>query len=267
MLLQDKVVIISGIGPGLGIKLALHAAREGARGVVLAARTANKLNEAEQQIHAMGLECETLQVVNDICDRQQCDQLVEQTLARFGRIDALVNSAFYHGNFEPVETADLNDWRKTVETNLFGTMNMTQAVIPAMKQQQTGAIVMINTQATRQPMVLDIGGESGYAASKGALATTSKYLAKELGPYGIRVNSCFMGWMWGEPVRNYVYHTAETQGMDPQTIIDQVAGKIALKRICTDDECARAALFLVSDYASAVTGASLDANGGEFMPL
>lgn len=267
MLLHNKVVIVSGIGPGLGIKLALHAAKEGARGVVLAARTQSRLDQASKQIQALGLECETLTVVNDICDRQQCDALVEKALERFGRIDCLINSAFYHGDFEPIETADLNHWRQILDTNLIGTMNMTQAVIPAMKKQQAGAIVMINTQATRQPMVLDIGGESGYAASKGALAVTSKYLAKELGTYGIRVNNCCMGWMWGEPVKNYVHHTAAEQEIDPQIIINEVAKNIALNRICTDDECAKAALFLVSDYASAVTGATLDANGGEFMPV
>jgi len=267
MLLQDKVIIVSGIGPGLGIKLALSAAQEGARGIVLAARSVGKLDDAETQIQALGLDCQTLKVPTDICDRDQCEQLVQRTLDTFGRIDALINSAYYHGNFEPIEHADLDVWRQVMETNLIGTMHMTQSVIPAMKNQDGGAIVMINTQATRKPVVIDTGGESGYAASKGALATAVKYLAKELGAFGIRVNSAHMGWMWGEPVKAYIQHAAAEHGVPEQQLIDQIAANIPLGRICTDDDCAKAALFLASDYAAAVTGASLDVNGGEYMPV
>lgn len=266
MLLQDKVVIISGIGPGLGIKLALNAAREGAKAVVFAARTEANLHDAEAQVRALGTDCQTLTVPTDICDRSQCDGLVTSTLAAFGRIDALVNSAFLHGKFEPIESADLDDWRETVNTNLIGTMNMSQAVIPAMKAQNSGAMVMINTMAVRKPYVLPIGGESGYAASKSALATAVKYLAEELGRYGIRVNSAHMGWIWGKPVRDYVRYTAKRQQVTEQQVIDGITANIPLDRISTDDDCARAALFLVSDYATAITGASLDVNGGEYMP-
>ncbi|NVK44333.1 MAG: SDR family oxidoreductase [Oceanospirillaceae bacterium] len=266
MLLKNKVVMISGIGPGLGIKLATIAAQEGARGLVLAARTAAKLDEARIEIEARVPDCRILCVPTDICDSAQCQRLVQSALETFGRVDALINSAYYHGNFEPIEKADLDVWRKTVETNLIGTMQLTQAVIPAMKEQGGGAMVMINTQATRKPVVLDIGGESGYAASKGALGTAVKYLAKELGGYGIRVNSAHMGWMWGAPVQGYVRHTAAEKGIPEEQIIGGIARSIALGKIPTDDDCARAALFLISDYAAAVTGATLDVNGGDYIP-
>lgn len=265
MLLKDKVVIISGIGPGLGVKLALIAAQEGARGLILAARTAAKLDDAEARIRALGLDCEILKVPTDICDRSQCEQLVAKGLETFGSIDGLVNSAFYHGNFEPVASADLAEWRKVMDTNLIGTMNITQSVVPAMQKQGAGSIVMINTMAVRKPFVMDFGGESGYAASKAALATTVKYLAKELGQDGIRVNSAYMGWMWGAPVQAYIDFEMNQQDISQEEAIAQVTQNIPLGRIPTDEECARAALFLISDYASAMTGASLDINGGEFM--
>ncbi|MFC7516859.1 SDR family oxidoreductase [Herbaspirillum sp. GCM10030257] len=261
MLLQDKVVIVSGIGPGLGVKLAVEAAREGARAVVAAARSAAKLDDAENRIRELGSDCEVLKIVTDITDRNQCKHLVRQTIERFGRIDALINSAFLHGNFEPVEAADLDVWRSVFDTNLFGTMNLTLEVVPAMKQQRGGSIAMINTAAVRRPFP----GESGYAASKGALATTVKYLAKELGPHGVRVNNVFMGWMWGAPVQGYIRQTAADQHVPEQQLIDQIAAAIPLGHMPTDEDCAKAALFLVSDYARAITGASLDANGGEFM--
>lgn len=262
MLLKDKVVIVSGIGPGLGVKLAVEAAREGARGLVIAARTAAKLDDAEARIRALGADCEVLKVAADITDRAQCRRLVEAAVARFGRIDALLNSAFRHGGFEPVEAADLDGWRALLDTNLFGTMNLTLEAVPQMKRQGSGAIAMINTQATRKPFA----GEAGYAASKGALAVAAKYLAQELGPHGIRVNSVHMGWMWGAPVQGYVRHAAAQQQVPEDQLVAQIAAGIALGQIPTDDDCAKAALFLVSDYARAVTGASLDANGGAFMP-
>ena len=262
MLLKDKVVIVSGIGPGLGVKLAVEAARDGARAVAIAARTQAKLDDAQARINALGVDCEVLSVPTDITDRAQCRQLAAEVMRKYGRIDALVNSAYQHGNFpEAVEAADLDVWRDVFETNVFGTMTLTQEVAALMKPQGHGAIVMINTQATRKPMP----GESGYAASKGALTVAVKYLARELGKYGIRANSIFMGWMWGAPVQGYVKYAAAEQGVSEEQIIAPIASQIALGKMPTDDDCARAALFLVSDYARAISGASLDANGGDFM--
>ena len=263
MLLKDKIVIVSGIGPGLGVKLAVEAAREGAAGVVAAARSAEKLDDAEKRVREVNPGCKVLKIVTDITDRAQCDALVATTLKTFGRIDALVNSAFIHGDMDYVSTARLDDWTAVFGTNLLGTLKLTQAVLPTMQQQKAGAIVMINTMAARQVPPL---GEAGYAASKAALANSAKYLAKEVGKDNIRVNSIHMGWMWGAPVEGYMQWIAQEHKIPVEQQKAQVAASIPLGRIPTDDECARAALFLVSDYASAVTGAALDANGGAYMP-
>lgn len=263
MLLKNKIVIISGIGPGLGVKLAVEAAREGAAGVAVAARSADKLDDAEKRIREVNPDCKVIKQVTDITDRAQCDALVAATIKQFGRIDALVNSAFVHGAMDYVSSADLDSWALPLQTNLIGTLKLTQAVLPQMKKQKSGAIVMINTMAARQVPPL---GEAGYAASKAALANSAKYLAKEVGPDGIRVNSVHMGWMWGAPVIGYMEWQASEHKVSVDSLKAQVAATIPLGRIPTDDECARAALFLVSDYASAVTGAALDANGGAYMP-
>ena len=263
MLLKNKIVVVSGIGPGLGVKLAIEAAREGAAGIVAAARSMEKLEDAERRVHEVSPSCQVLKIITDIRDRAQCDALAAQAVAKFGRIDVLVNSAFEHGAMDHASTADLDAWQGPLQTNLLGTLRLTQAVLPQMKQQGAGAIVMINTMAARQVPPL---GEAGYAASKGALATSVKYLAKELGPFGIRVNTVHMGWMWGAPVQGYVAWQAGELGVSQDSLKQQIAAGIPLGRIPTDDECARAALFLVSDYASAVTGAALDANGGAYMP-
>lgn len=262
MLLKDKVVIVSGIGPGLGIELSTLAAIEGAAGLAVCARTAAKLDEAEAVIRAAGLQTPVLKVPTDVSDRAQCDALVARTVERFGRIDILVNSAYVPGKFEPVESADLDDWRKTMEVNLFGTMNLSQAVIPPMKQQGKGAIVMVNTMVTRKPMAY----QGGYGASKAALVSATSHLALELGRYGIRVNSTFMGWMWGASVENYMKAEAARTGTTVEALRKAVARNIPLGDIPEDGDCAKAVIFLASDYACAITGACLDVNGGEYLP-
>jgi NAD(P)-dependent dehydrogenase (short-subunit alcohol dehydrogenase family) len=262
MLLKDKVVIVSGIGPGLGVKLAVEAAREGARAVVAAARSQEKLDDAESRIRALDSRCQVLKLPTDITDATQCKALAERTVKEFGRIDGLVNSAYFHGDFAPLSEVDFGSWAKVLDTNLMGSVRMTLAVAPQMKAQGGGAVVMINTMATLKPFA----GEGPYAASKAALLAATKYLAMELGPSNIRVNSARMGWMWGAPVQGYIQATAKAQGVPEKQLVDAVAANIPLRRIVTDDECARAALFLISDYASAVSGAVLDANGGEGLP-
>lgn len=263
MLLKDKIVVVSGIGPGLGVKLAIEAAREGAAGVVAAARSAEKLADAEARVKAVNPNCKVLKVVTDITKVADCERLAAQAVQAFGRVDALVNSAFVHGDMDYASTANLEVWKEVINTNLIGTLQITQALVPQMKAQKSGAIVMINTMAVRQIPPL---GEAGYAASKAALANSSKWLAKELGPSGIRVNTIHMGWMWGAPVQGYMEWQASEHKIPLETLKGQVEANIPLGRMPTDDECARAALFLVSDYASAVTGAALDANGGMYMP-
>ena len=264
MLLKGKIVLISGIGPGLGVKLAIEAARENAAGLVITCRTASKLADAEKRIRAVSPDIPILAKTCNINDKTQCEALVAAGVEKFGRIDALVNSAFNHGAMDFAATGNLDQWLTgPIATNLIGTMRITQAVIPQMKKQKSGAIVMINTMAVRQVPPL---GEAGYAASKAALRTSAMYLAKELAPDGIRVNTVHIGWMWGFPVQMYVQYQAQQMKVSEEEIKAQIASNIPMGRIPTDDECARPALFLCSDYASAVTGAALDVNGGAWMP-
>tara|TARA_R110000772_G_scaffold141114_8_gene250619 strand:- start:52172 stop:52963 length:792 start_codon:yes stop_codon:yes gene_type:complete len=263
MLLQDKVVIVSGIGPGLGQELSTLAAKEGASAVVLAARTPAKLDTAEAEIQALGLGTRVLKVVTDIADNAQCLALAEATVAEFGRIDVLFNSAYDPGSFEPIAEADLDGWRRSMEVNFFGTMQLTQACIPAMRAAGGGAIVMIATMVEHKPLAT----QGGYGASKSALRAATKHLALELGGDNIRVNSCHMGWMWGPAVEGYFDWQSQASGRSKDELIAEVTRSIPLGHIPDDGDCAKAAVFLGSDYARVVTGAALDVNGGEFMPI
>ncbi len=263
MMLEDKVVIVSGIGPGLGQELSTLAAVEGASAVVLAARTVAKLEVAEQEIQALGLGTAVLKVATDISDPEQCQALADKAAAEFGLIDVLFNSAYDPGSFDPIESANMADWRRSMDVNFFGTMHLTQACIPHMKKAGGGAIVMIATMVEHKPLAT----QAGYGASKSALRCATKHLALELGEHNIRVNSCHMGWMWGPSVEGYFAWQSQQSGTPQEELIAEVTRSIPLGIIPDDGDCAKAAIFLASDYACVVTGASLDVNGGEFMPI
>ena len=262
MIVRDKVIVVSGIGPGLGVKLAIHAGREGARGVVLAARTPANLDDAEERVKAEGTGCGILKMQTDITDKKQCAALATATMQQFGRADALMNNAYSHPDFDLVETADLDRWHLPYDVNVIGTLKMSQAYIPHMKEQGGGSIVMINTKGTRAVPSIS---ESAYCASKTALWAATRQLATEVGKHQIRVNSIHMGFMWGRSVENYMKTHPERFGSVEEGY-KKVAEKHPIKRITTDDECARAALFLASDYATALCGATIDCNGGQVLP-
>jgi NAD(P)-dependent dehydrogenase (short-subunit alcohol dehydrogenase family) len=231
--------------------------------VVLAARTPAKLDVAEAEIEALGLGTRVLKVATDIADNAQCQALADAALAEFGRIDVLFNSAYDPGSFEPIAEADLDGWRRSMEVNFFGTMQLTQACIPAMRAAGGGAIVMIATMVEHKPLAT----QGGYGASKAALRAATKHLALELGGDNIRVNSCHMGWMWGPAVEGYFDWQSQASGRSKDALIAEVTRSIPLGHIPDDGDCAKAAVFLGSDYARVVTGAALDVNGGEFMPI
>jgi len=111
----------------------------------------------------------------------------------------------------------------------------------------------------RKPLPL----QGGYATSKGGLATAAHQLSIELGPYGIRVNSVVPGWMWGPPVEGYVNYQAQVNGTSVDAEIATLTRDIPLGIIPPDEDVAEAVVFFASDRSSAVSGQSLDANGGE----
>jgi len=262
MLLKDKVVMVSGIGPGLGSKLALHAAAEGAH-IAIGARTAAKLAEVEQEVRRRGQDVRVLKVPTDVADREACRRFVAATVETFGRADVLINSAYTTGTYALAAEADMEDWRRTLDVNLFGAMNLIQELVPTLKAQGGGSIVNVNTKVTRLPYAT----MGGYAVSKAALRMATAQLAKELGAWKIRVNSVFPGWMWGPTVEKGFVARAEAEGRTVADIKAEIAKAIPLGDIPEDDDCARAVVAFASDYFLPVTGACLDMSGGEYLPL
>jgi NAD(P)-dependent dehydrogenase (short-subunit alcohol dehydrogenase family) len=256
-LLQDRVAIVSGIGPGMGRDVSLAFAREGAH-VVVAARTPAALDALAAEIRALGRRA--LPVPTDVARAEHCRRLAEATHAEFGRIDVLVNNAFLGGKYVPVADASMDDWRKVFDVNLFGSIQLTQAVVPHMKAQRSGSIVMVNSMSIRviEPRF------GGYAASKGALLAATQTLAKELGPHGIRVNSVVPGYIWGPSLEGWFKQLALAQGTTPEAVYAEIAARTALGRIPTSAEIAGTLVFLASDLASVVTGQAIDVNAGHF---
>jgi NAD(P)-dependent dehydrogenase (short-subunit alcohol dehydrogenase family) len=257
MLLANRVAIVSGIGPGMGRDISLTFAREGAD-VVLAARTEQALEEVAAEVRGLGRRA--LCVPTDIARAEDCKRLAEKAQAEFGRIDILVNNAFRGMSFKLFEEDELDDWRKIFDVNVFGTLQLSQAVVPHMKARGGGSIVMINTMSTRiiEPR------HGGYAASKGALMIASQTLAKELGAYKIRVNSVVPGYIWGASLERYFQHLATEQKTTPEAVYAEIASRTALNHIPTSEEIAGAVLFFASDLSRAITGQALDVNGGHF---
>lgn len=257
MILDGKTVVVSGVGPGLGREIAVAAARDGAN-VVLGARTQANLEKAAAEIDPSGEH--VAWNVTDITDPEQCAALAATATDRFGRIDALVNCAALDAVFGGLEHADWDSWRRALDINLFGTMQMTQAVIPALKE-RGGSIVFIGSQAMYWSQL----PQAAYAASKAALLGAVAHLTRELGPYRIRVNTVVPSWMWGPPVEAYVTMTAEAQDVDPETVTKGIAAQMPLGEIPSDGDVAEVVVFFASDRSRMVTGQTLLVNAGEYI--
>ena len=257
MLLEGKVAIVSGIGPGMGRDISLAFAREGAD-VALGGRTASKLEALAAEVEALGRRA--LPVVCDIADEAACATAVARVADELGRVDVLVNNAYDGGDAKAFLDADLDDWRRTMEVNLFGTLAMTRAAVPHLEASGDGRVIMINTMSTQriQPRW------GAYAASKGALATVTKTLAMELGPKGIRVNGIHPGYIYGDSVEWYFNHLAEKRGITFQEVYDEVASETCLGYLPHSEEIAGTAVFFASPLAKPVTGQMIGVNAGHW---
>jgi NAD(P)-dependent dehydrogenase (short-subunit alcohol dehydrogenase family) len=258
-LLAGKTVVVSGVGAGLGRQVAAAVVRDGGR-AVLGARTEASLAKTAVELDPGGA-C-TAYRATDISDEAQCEALAAVARERFGGIDAVVHVAALDGYFGGLEDADFGSWRSVLDVNLLGTLKMTRACLPSLKE-AGGSVVFIGTQsAVAAPSQVR---QAAYAASKGALTSAMYSLARELGPYRIRVNTVLPGWMWGPPVRAYVRFTAQTEDVDEATVLERLTGRVALPELATDADVADAVVFLTSDRARAITGQSLLVNAGELM--
>ena len=255
-ILDGKVVVVAGVGPGLGRSIAIQCARAGAD-VVLAARTESRLATVADEIGALGRR--TLSVGTDINSEESARHLVDATLAEFGRLDALVNNAFAIPPLGDLVTVDFEKVRAGFETNVLGALRLTRLFVPALAD-SAGGVVMINSSVLRhssQPY-------GAYKMAKSALLALAQALATELGPQGIRVNSVAPGYIWADTLQGYFAYLAKKRGVDAQVVYDETAAGMDLRRLPDPDAIADAVVFLASSMARDITGHCLDVNCGEF---
>lgn len=255
-LLQDKVVVLSGVGPGLGRSLGEEAARMGAD-LVLASRTQKRLDAMAEVVRGLGRRA--LTVRTDINDEAQREALRDAALAEFGRVDCLINNAFGIPPMDPLTTLDLDGLRNAQETNVFAPLRLSALFADALAESK-GSIIMLNSCVLYQSQP----EFAGYKLSKGGLQHLSQSLATELGPRGIRVNSIAPSYIYEDVNKAYFDWMASERGLTHEDIYREKAEPTDLKRLATPDEVARAALFFASDLASAVTGQILNVDCGEF---
>ena len=267
MMLEGKLAMVTGIGPGMGRDISLGLAREGAD-VVLVARSDKVVPGVAEEIAELGRTAHP--VYGNIAKPEECERIAAEVAAIAGDrgLDVLVNSAFHGGEHVRFEDADLSRWRRPVDINYFGTLQLTQAMLPQLKSaaERTGdaRIVMINTMSIHH---LEEGAGS-YAGSKAALGAVTKTLAKELGGYGIRVNAVHPGYIWGDSVKIYFEWQAEERGGGAtwQDVYDERAAETALGYLPHSSEIAGAVVFFASPLAKCVTGTALPVNAGHWMP-
>ncbi|MGB8650515.1 MAG: SDR family NAD(P)-dependent oxidoreductase, partial [Mycobacteriales bacterium] len=199
MILSDEVVVITGVGAGLGAKLAQRAVAEGAK-VVMAARSGTVTEQIEKETDGAAVA-----VACDVRNEEDCARVIDTAVERFGKVTGLVNSAYAHPGFHDLLDTPDKGLRRSMDVIVFGALQMARLAKPHMIAAGGGSIVNVGTMTTRKPMK----GEGGYAIAKAAMTCATQFLALELGEHNIRVNQAIMGWLDGPGVRFYLQMTSE----------------------------------------------------------
>lgn len=259
MLLEGRIAIVAGAGPGLGPDIALLFAQHGAD-LLLAARRTESCAAVVDQVRTLGRQAEVVEVDN--ADAESCRVVAKTCQERYGRIDVLVNNGFDDGLPLTVDPDDIDEWRRVMEQNLWAALHMNRAVLTGMKEQKRGRIVMVNAMA---PWRHDADHEA-YAVVCAALETVIRTTAREVGPFGIRVNGIHPGHVWGPLVKAGLRRLALERGTTPEAIYMEIAGSNCLGYLPRPAEVAGSVLYLASDLSRPVTGQCLGVNAGQ-MPF
>ncbi len=245
MLLKDKVAVITGGAGrnGLGFATARLMAQQGARVAIL------DLARAEPQMAAAELGAGHLGLVADVTDKASCEAAAAAVLQAFGRIDVLVNNA---GITQPVKTLEITgaDYDRILDVSLRGTLYMSQAVLPAMREGGAGSIVCISSVSAQRGG--GIFGGPHYSAAKAGVLGLARAMAREFGIDGIRVNCITPG----------LIETDITKGKLSDDKKAEIAETIPLARLGRAADVAGACVFLASELSAYCTGITLDVNGG-----
>jgi 3-oxoacyl-[acyl-carrier protein] reductase len=254
-MVKDNVVLLTAASRGLGYATARVLAQEGAH-VAICARTEATLMEAAERLQDE-TGAEVLPVAADVTEPREVKRLVAMTVEHFGRIDALFINA---GGPPPGKFLDLRpqDWEVATQLTIQSAVRLTYAVLPVMRQQESGSLLFNTSVTVRYPLDNLILSNSLRLAIVGLM----KSLALELGPDGIRANAIGPGWTRTERVDQLLHDRATRNERTIEEEAAQVASDIPLGRIAEPEEYGRVAAFLLSPAASYITGTTLLVDGG-----
>ena len=245
-MLSDKVAIVTGASRGIGRFIAVALAAQGAK-VVASARNAEALESLVAEIRTQG--GEAVAVVADVAVETEANNLIEQTVATYGRVDILVNNAGITRDGLLLRMKN-DDWDAVLDTNLKGAFLCTRAAAKFMSKQRNGRIINISS------VVGEMGnaGQVNYSASKAGLLGLTKSVARELASRNVTVNAVTPGFIVSEMTEKMTDKAREA-----------MAEQIPLGRLGEAEDVANAVLFLASDQSSYITGQVLGVNGGMYM--
>ena len=244
---MEKVALITGATRGIGKQIAITLSKEGYN-IALNYRTENdELENLKKEIG--GNNVEVLAVQGDVSNFEDCENVVKETVEKFGRIDVLVNNA---GITKDMLLARMKeeDFKQVIDVNLVGTFNVTKNVISYMMKARSGRIINISSVVG----ISGNAGQSNYAASKAGIIGFTKSLAKEVASRNILVNAIAPGFI----------QTSMTDVLKDE-IKEEIAKAIPLKRMGTADDVANLVKFLASEDSSYITGQVINVDGGMLM--
>jgi sorbitol-6-phosphate 2-dehydrogenase len=258
--LQDKVAVVTGGAQGLGAALCERLAREGADVVVAdlnlegAQQTASRIAaETGRRLLAVGV---------DVTDEVQVEDMVDRTLAEFGRLDILVSNAGIV-IADAIDEFPAGKWRAVMEVNLIGYFLCAKHASRVMKAQRQGAIVQINSKSGKKGSYKN----SAYAASKFGGIGLTQSIALELAEYGVRANAVCPGNLLDSPlwVDSLYAQYAKKWGITAAEVRQKYVDQVPMKRGCTYEDVANVVVFLASDQAGYMTGQAVNVTGGQEM--
>lgn len=243
-LLEGKVALITGAARGIGKALALKFAEQGADIAFTDLVIDENGKKTEEEIAAFGVKCKGY--ASNAADFNQTEEVVKKIHEDFGKIDILVNNAGITKDGLMLRMAEAQ-WDAVISVNLKSAFNFIHAVLPIMMRQRSGSIINMASVVG----VHGNAGQSNYAASKAGLIALAKSIAQEVGSRGIRANAIAPGFI----------ETAMTEAL-PESVREEWAKKIPLRRGGKPEDIADVALFLASDLSSYVTGQVIQVDGG-----
>lgn len=240
--LEGKVVVITGAASGIGLACARRFSAEGAR-LVLGDLDGDGVRAAAAETFGIGLRV-------DVTSAAAADQLIREATVRCGGVDVLVTCAgVFHNTLLLDITAE--EWDRILAVNLRGVLHPVQAALRVMIERSSGRIITLGSLSSQTG---GLAAGAAYAASKGAVATLTKSIARAVAPHGITANCIQPG----------VVDTPLTQGWG-RDVMAQTIAATPMARVATPDEVAAVAVMLASDDSSFITGSHIDVNGGLYM--